>query len=105
MSVITHTTPVHHQWPVIGQGVFQVARRVEHFVSNALEPVQGSAKRHAPCLVEFIPAVAYHFCLALPTAFTQPGAHLLAGPCISASPAGRTVQLLNYGANKRAMAQ
>ena len=26
-------------------------------------------------------APAYHFCLALPVAFTQPGAHLLADPC------------------------
>ena len=30
---------------------------------------------------DFFPAVAYHFCLALPAAFTQPGAHLLAQPC------------------------
>ena len=28
-----------------------------------------------------VPAVAYHFCLALPAAFTQPGDHLLAKPC------------------------
>ena len=28
-------------------------------------------------------ALAYHFCLALPAAFTQPEAHLLAKPCIS----------------------
>ena len=32
--------------------------------------VQSSAKRQAPGLVNFIPAVAYHFCLALPAAFT-----------------------------------
>ena len=52
--------------------------------------VQGSAKRRAPglvnfgelfVLVNFVPAVAYHFCLALPAAFTQPGARLLAEPC------------------------
>ena len=30
----------------------------------------------------FVPAVAYHFYLALPAAFTQPGAQLLAQPCI-----------------------
>ena len=34
-----------------------------------------------PGLVNFVPAVAYHFCLALPAAFTQPGAQLLAEPC------------------------
>ena len=44
--------------------------------------IQGSAKRQSPGLVNFIPAVAFHFWLALPTAFTQPGARLLAEPCI-----------------------
>ena len=29
----------------------------------------------------FFTALAYHFCLALPAAFTQPGYHLLAEPC------------------------
>ena len=33
-------------------------------------------------MVNFVTAVAYHFCLALPAAFTQPGNHLLAEPCI-----------------------
>ena len=32
-------------------------------------------------MVNFYAAVAYHFCLALPAAFTQPGAHLFAEPC------------------------
>ena len=39
---------------------------------------EGSAKRQASGLVNFVHAVAYHFCLNLPAAFTQPGAHLLA---------------------------
>ena len=43
--------------------------------------VQGSAKRRSPGLVNSVAAVAYHFCLALPAAFTQPGDHLLADPC------------------------
>ena len=43
--------------------------------------VQGSAKRWSPGLVSFVPALAYHFCLDLPAAFTQPGACLLAEPC------------------------
>ena len=43
--------------------------------------VQGSAKRRASGFVNFVPAVAYHSYLALPAAFTQPGAHLLAEPC------------------------
>ena len=32
-------------------------------------------------MVNFVPAVAYPFCLALPAAFTQPGDHLLAEHC------------------------
>ena len=32
--------------------------------------------------VWFITALAYHFCLALLAAFTQPRDHLLAEPCI-----------------------
>ena len=32
-------------------------------------------------MVNFVPALAYHFCLALLAAFTQPGDHILAEPC------------------------
>ena len=31
--------------------------------------------------MNFVAAVVYHFCLALPAAFTQPGTRLLAEPC------------------------
>ena len=40
--------------------------------------MQGLANRRSPDLVNFVTALAYHFCLALPAAFTQPGDHLLA---------------------------
>ena len=43
--------------------------------------VQSSAKRRAPGFVKFVPAVAYYSYLALPSAFTQPGARLLAESC------------------------
>ena len=43
----------------------------------------GSAKRWFPGLVNFVTALAYHSCLALPAAFTQPRDHLLAEPCKS----------------------
>ena len=33
-------------------------------------------------MVNFVPAFAYHFCPALPAAFMQPGARLLAKLCI-----------------------
>ena len=33
-------------------------------------------------MVNFVPVDAYHFCLALPVAFTQPGVRHLAQPCI-----------------------
>ena len=42
---------------------------------------QGSAKRLQQGLVNSVPAVAYHFGLNLPAAFTQPGANLLAEIC------------------------
>ena len=35
-------------------------------------------------MVNFVAALVYHLCLALPAAFTQPGAHLLAKPCSEA---------------------
>ena len=44
--------------------------------------VQGSTNRRALGLVNFVPALAYHFCLNLPAAFTQPGARLLVEPCM-----------------------
>ena len=40
--------------------------------------LQGSAKRLRPGLINFAPAVAYHCCLSLPAAFTQPGRSLFA---------------------------
>ena len=43
--------------------------------------VQGSTNRRALGLVNFVPALAYHFSLNLPAAFTQPGARLLVEPC------------------------
>ena len=44
--------------------------------------LQGSAQRRAPSLVNFVPVVAYHFCLALPEAFKQPRDHLLTDPLL-----------------------
>ena len=43
--------------------------------------VQGSANPRTPGLVNFVIAVAYHFCLNLLRAFSQPGARGLADPC------------------------
>ena len=43
--------------------------------------VQRSAEVGATGLVNFITAVAYHFCPSLPAAFTQPGASTLADLC------------------------
>ena len=43
--------------------------------------IQGSAKRLRPGLVNCVPAVAYHFCLNLPRAFSQPGKHSFGDPC------------------------
>ena len=46
--------------------------------------VQGISKRPFPGLVNFVPAVAYLFCLNLPAAFWQPGNGLLEIPCTCA---------------------
>ena len=43
--------------------------------------LQGSANPQTPGLLNFVTAVAYHFCLNLPRAFSQPGARGLADPC------------------------
>ena len=44
-------------------------------------PIKGSINRRAPGIVNFVLALAYHFCLNLPAAFTQPGARLLVEHC------------------------
>ena len=53
--------------------------------TNTGEPsiVRISAKRRVPGLVNFILALAYYYCLALPAEFMQPEAHTLAQPCHS----------------------
>ena len=43
--------------------------------------VEGLTIRPFPGLENFVPAVAYHFCLNLPAAFSQPGNGLIAIPC------------------------
>ena len=43
--------------------------------------IQGSANPRTPGLVNFVTAVAYHFCLSLPKTFSQPGVRGLADPC------------------------
>ena len=48
-----------------------------------IQNVQGYTKRWSQGLVNFVSALAYHFYLALPAEFTQPGNHLLAELCTS----------------------
>ena len=43
--------------------------------------LQGSAKRRSPGWVNFVAAAAYHFCLILLAAFSQPDRSFLAKPC------------------------
>ena len=45
-----------------------------------LPSIPSSSVYRLPGLVNYVSALAYHFCLALPTAFTQPGEHLSAEP-------------------------
>ena len=55
--------------------------RYEIEFNDIQREVKGSAKRRSPGLVKFVPAIAYHFCLALPAAFMQAWDYLLAEPC------------------------
>ena len=48
-----------------------------------IDNVKVWAERRSPGLVNLFSALAYHFCPALPAAFTQPWDHLLAEPCTS----------------------
>ena len=48
--------------------------------SFMMEGIQG--------LVNFVPAVAYHFCLNFPETFPQPGVLFLAQPCTSINDRG-----------------
>ena len=43
--------------------------------------LQVATKRLGSGLVNFVTALAYHFCLNLPAIFTQLGDHLLSEPC------------------------
>ena len=63
-------------------------RDVIHNLRSA--PLQGSAKRRSTGCVNFVPAVACHFCFILPEKFSQPGAHYLSQPC-------RAVSAVKYG--------
>ena len=47
------------------------------FKTNAFKTLSISAKKVALGLVNYIPAVSYHLCMALPAVFTQPGPCLL----------------------------
>ena len=58
-------------------------RQVLMFLVDRCMNIQGSTNRRALGLVNFVPALAYHFCLNLPAAFTQPGARILVEPCTS----------------------
>ena len=67
-AIQIHTRDSFHQW--------------ENFAvtMNKLY-LQGSTNIQALGLVNFVPPLAYHFCLNLPAASTQPGARLLVEPC------------------------
>ena len=63
--------------------------------STARFEVQGTSKRPFPGLVNFVPAIAYHFCLNLPGAFSQPGHGLLEVPCIAEAMEAKEGSLLH----------
>ena len=60
----------------IGQKAIKILKRLrdDSSLPNHTSLIQGSTNRRALGLVNFVLALAYHFCLNLPAAFTQPGA-------------------------------
>ena len=68
--------------PLLAPGVNCALDR-DQVVSVPFLSLQGWAKVSFPGLLNFVPAVAYHFCLNLPAAFSQPGNGNLLHPCIS----------------------
>ena len=60
----------------------------------ALELCTGPGKKRFPGCENFVLAVAYHFCLALPEKFSQPGNHSFAGPCRGCSRLPKLVQTI-----------
>ena len=52
---------------------------------TAVSALHGSPKESFPGLVNFVTAVAYHLCLNLPRAFSQPGKHSFGDPCTYAT--------------------
>ena len=63
---------------------FKVLDLDDYFEDPASEQLEYSARleRRSLGLVNCIAAGAYHFCLALHAAFSQPGVCILAEPCI-----------------------
>ena len=76
-------------------GVATAAIYLDRVTVAPATTLQGSTKRQSPGLVNFVITLAYHFCLALPAAFTQPGNHLLAEPLLG--PAWAAVSELRPG--------
>ena len=66
--------------------VMDTKRKVEFGVQQIIFKVCGSingwrAKKWSLGLVNFVPSVAYHFCLSLPEKLSQPRDHFLAKLC------------------------
>ena len=59
--------------------VLQPERLAKHFCGHLA--FGHSANPRTPGLVNFVTAVAYHFCLNLPRAFLQPGKNSFGDPC------------------------
>ena len=74
----------HHGPGFVNSHLGPEAARKRYHATNlpSVSPIiQRSAKVFVRGLVNFVLALAYHFCLNLPAAFTQPRARLLVEPC------------------------
>ena len=57
-------------------------------VAYCIRALQGSTIRLLPGLMNFVSAVAYHFCLNLPAAFSLPGNSLIQTSPLTVTPSG-----------------
>ena len=81
LSLPCHSTQICIAAAALSRAVGLSLILVDSFCCTAPADLQSSAKRLRPGLVNFVSAVAYHSCLSLPAAFTQPGRSFLADPC------------------------
>ena len=90
---------VNYDPPRRAESATPVAVAVFLYMSLTFLALQRTSKRLRPGLVNFVTALAYHFCLNLSEAFTKPGRSLFADPCTPIHIAHVSKILVNTSSN------